>query len=221
MRASVRSAFLAYCDRFEGTVDTPYTDVKNLVTIARGNLIDQSQDPSATDPAAPALVLPFERMDGGGLASIDEIRAEWGRVKNGGFAHRGWKAAAAGASIFLPKEAIDSLDYAKLDTNDAILRGRFDGWEALPAAVQLAIHSMGWACGTYFRFPRFQGFVAARDWGTYGTVGGRKVPLTGAILECHLDETDNAGLVARNAAQVDLFAAVIDGCGDDEIPGWG
>lgn len=220
MRAPVERVFIPFTNPLEGCVLRMYTDGLNLVTVGRGNLIDGSAR-GGSDPAAPALPLPWTRLVDGGGATDDEIRAEWLRVKQGGFAHTGWRAAAAAAALTLSQQAVDDLTIGKLHSNDAELRGRFDGWETLPAAVQLAVHSMAWACGSGFRFPRFAAALAARDWGTYSVDdAGKTTPLSGCILECHLDETGNRGLVPRNAAQVELFAAVIDGCGVDEIPGW-
>ena len=108
----------------------------------------------------------------------------------------------------LTVQGVNDLTLAKLRANDAILSARFAGWETLPAAVQLAVHSMAWACGPAFRFPRFEAALAARDYAT-------------CAVECHLDTTGNPGLAPRNAAQVALFtAAALFVADPDTIPGW-
>ena len=51
MRAAVRTSFRAFNAKYEGTVNFMYVDVKNLVTIGVGNLID---------PISLAVNLPFK-----------------------------------------------------------------------------------------------------------------------------------------------------------------
>ena len=196
MRNAIREIFPRFTDRFEGTVPTLYTDVLNLVTVGRGNLVD---------PVELALPLPFQRIADGGQASGDEIRGEWTRVKRGGFARLGWRAAAKAATLALSPEAVDALTLAKLDANEAILAGRWDVWDSLPASAQLAVHSIAWACGPAFRFPRLEAALCVADWEACAT-------------ESHLDETGNPGLVPRNAAQRALFLAC--GTTDPDVVAW-
>lgn len=203
MKPAVETVFPAFTEAFEGCPRIPqgtpmYVDVLNLVTTGRGNLID---------PVEAALPLPWVRVSDGSPASADEVRAEWTRVKTGHFALVGWRAASRGATVVLTQEAVDDLTLAKLHSNDALLRGRFDGWEDLPADVQLAVHSVAWACGPAFRFPRLEAALNARDWATCAT-------------ECQMSETGNPGLIPRNRADKALFLSALAGGDPDVVNGW-
>jgi GH24 family phage-related lysozyme (muramidase) len=198
MKPAVEQVFPGFTGRFEGTVPTMYSDILNLVTVARGNMID---------PVEVALPLPFGVLaDGMRAATEDEIRTEWARVKYGGFSRLGWRAAAASAALALSPEAVDALTISKLRANDRFLSARFSRWEDHPASVQLGVHSMAWACGPAFRFPMFQSALYARDYAA-------------CAAQCHMDETGNPGLIPRNAANVALFLAAAAG-GDPDAIAW-
>jgi len=198
VRPSVRVTFPPFTARFEGTVLTMYADILGLVTIGRGNLID---------PESLAVALPFVRIVAGTPASSDEILAEWTRVKTGGFASAGWRAAARNATIMLTPESVDALTLDKLSANDARLAARLgsDAWEALPASAQLAIHSWAWAAGPAAVAPRLWAALAAGDWATCAD-------------EVHLADAGNPGLVPRNAANRALFLACA--ATDPDVVAW-
>lgn len=183
----VEAAFPSFTTRFEGSVNCMYLDVKGLVTIGVGCLID---------PVMQALGLPFLSKSTGARVSRDSIAAEWRAVKvNTYLASQGWRSAAAVTSLMLSPDSVDELLVARLRSNDAYLSNRFggsNGWEQLPADAQLAVHSMAWACGPAFHFPRFEAALLARDFET-------------CARECHLDDSHNAGLTPRNAANAQLF----------------
>lgn len=197
MRPSVRSAFPAFTERFEGRCPWMYLDTHAppLVTTAVGNLID---------PVSLALELPW--MSGDVVASTQLVLNEWQRVKSAtDWAQRGGGAFAPLTSIRLSESAIDALVLSRLDENEAILVGRVSGWKELPANAQLATHSMAWAMGPWFKFPKFEAALEAQDWGT-------------CSLECHMDDKGNRGLVARNLANAMLFSDV--GEDPEQIYGW-
>src|SRR5690242_21318627 len=79
MHPSVRSQFRAFNEPFEGSVPYMYLDIKGLVTVGVGNLID---------PVELATALPFRFKDKpgigtpGALASTNQIAAEWRKLKN-------------------------------------------------------------------------------------------------------------------------------------------
>lgn len=173
MKPSVRDAFIPFTEPHEGLVHSMYADVKSLVTTGIGNLIDS--------PAA-ALALPWMTRTGR-RASRDEVVAEWHRVKNGAcrswqlartlkclwpgrlcFAHQGWRAS--GAIVRLTHADAIDLVMSKLDSNDAQLRVRFPGFDCWPADAQLATHSMAWACGPSFRFPKLATALNDQDFET-------------------------------------------------------
>ncbi len=183
MRDSVRQAFVAFTAPLEGVVAHMYQDVKGLVTVGIGNLID---------PIQYALVLPFVHADGT-YATRDEIAAEWLRIKQApDLARLGHRAAKRIATLSLTDEGIELVVSRKLAQNDAHLRARFPEWEEWPADAQLATLSMAWACGPAFRFPMLEAALKARDFDL-------------AAQECTINEHGNPGIVPRNKANRMLY----------------
>ncbi len=201
MRDSVKAAFVAFTEAFEGSVATMYLDVKGLVTVAIGNLID---------PVGAALDMPFLHKDGS-LASRSEIGAEWRLMKtNRSLSILGWTAAAKIATLHLGPDGISAVVQKKLAANEAYLvemKGRFPDFSTWPADAQLAVLSMAWACGPAFQFPKFEACMHARDF-------------AGAATFCHMEDSHNAGLRPRNAADLVLLAnaaAVEAACADPAV----
>lgn len=201
MRSSVRDAFVAFTAPLEGVVPHMYLDVKGLVTVAIGILID---------PMGPALDMPFVRADGS-PATRQEIGAEWRKMKSTpALAKLGWQAAAKLASIHLTPEGVKSVVMGKLNNVESFLKQRFPDWEQWPADAQLGVLSVSWAAGPGFHFPHFEAALHAQEWET-------------CAVECHLDEKGNHGLVARNVANKNLFlnAARVKECGyADDLLVW-
>ncbi len=203
MRDAVRAIFYAFTAPMEGVVAHMYQDVKGLVTVAVGNLVD---------PVATAVHLPFRRADGT-LATRDEIVADWARVKNDPtLAKLGHRAAARVAQLRLDPDDIRLLVNSKMDANERFLIGRYPAWEEWPADAQLATLSMAWAMGPAFEtarrgFPRLGAALRAQDWLT-------------ASNECRMDETGNPGLKPRNAVNRVLYrnAAIVVASGFTEPP---
>jgi hypothetical protein len=205
MRESVADAFKDFSVRFEGEVPFMYLDIKGLVTIGVGNLID-----SVTD----AQQLPFFFKDEPDhFASSDEIAQDWHRVKDrqdlrlqGGM---GFKSVA---QLRISEETIDQLVRQTASSYEATLKAstpafaEFDHW---PADAQLGLLSMGWAMGPNFasgnRWPSFRAACTSKNWEQ-------------AAAQCHMDDSNNPGLRPRNAANAILFgnaARVADGTADD------
>jgi len=189
MRESVRIAFVTFTAQYEGIVPWMYQDVKGLVSTGIGNLID---------PVQAAVILPFVHEDGT-PAARDEIVAEWLRVKNQPPDAQGRTAAQRGhlyarqiTKLKLTPAGIQQVVENKLNQNDAFLRKRFLAFEQWPADAQLATHSMAWACGPAFRFPKLEAALRALDFHT-------------AARECRMDETGNPGLKPRNVANQQLY----------------
>ena len=183
MKASVESAFRAFSSKFEGAVNFMYLDVKGLVTTGIGNLID---------PGVAALGLPWIRPDGL-PASKMEIAIEWGLVKQRqDMKMHGGMAFKAVTKLRLSDEGVSQLLMGVLHRNNDAIVGRFPDFEDWPADAQLATHSMAWACGTGFRFPRLAAALLEADFRT-------------AAAECHMNETGNPGLAPRNVANKILY----------------
>lgn len=200
MRAAVREAWMAFSAPLEGSVLHLYADVKGLVTIGVGNLVD---------PVAAAVHLPLRRPDGT-MATRDEIVADWARVKNDPHAAtRGHRYAATITTLRLTHEDVGKLVMGKLDANDGALLRRFPDWESWLADAQLATHSMAWACGAAFRFPRLDDALRRKDYFI-------------AAAECSMVEEGNPGLKPRNMANRMLYrnAAMVQGEGLDAERLW-
>ena len=193
MYDSVRNIFQAVSTKFEGYVPNMYLDVKGLVTTGMGNLIDS---------VAAAQALPWYKPDGS-RASDAEVGAEWSLVKGmQNLKNIGGGTFGKYTTLRLHDDGIQQLINGKLDQNEAMLVKRFPGYTSWPADAQLALHSMAWAMGAGFNFPKFQ-----------AAVNGLVPDFRTAAVESHMNDVGNPGLVPRNAANVVLFnnaADVID-----------
>lgn len=202
MHQSVRAAFRAFTEPFEGRVPYPYLDVKGLVTVGTGNLID---------PSPAALGLPWQ-IDGR-PATRAEILADWTALKKQqGLARLHHKYAAPVTRIRLTPEAMDALLLARLDANEADLKRRhFPDFDSYPADAQLALLSIAWAVGSDWprKFPRTKLAVLARDWSMAATEGV-------------INSAGNPGVIPRNHANRLCFqnAARVDGKSDHTVLHW-
>ncbi len=191
MKDSVRAAFVTFSAPLEGVVPWLYLDVRGLVTIAIGVLVD---------PLPYALTLPLRRPDGS-LADRGEIEAEWRWVKqHPDLARLGHRAAERATTLRLDAAGVDEVVGTKLATIAAELLQRFDGFADWPADAQLATLSMAWACGPAFRFPRLEQALRDRDFDA-------------AARECTISEAGNPGVKPRNTANRLLYrnAAIVQG----------
>jgi len=195
MYDSVRAAFRGFNKPFEGVVYWMYLDVRGLVTIGVGNLID---------PVEVALALPFHSLAAPGTVAAEAlISEEWHRIKGDPtFAAKGYKACESIAQLRLDDTAVNSLVASRLAGNEALLKkkfafAQFDTW---PADAQLGLLSMAWALGSGgpLSFPHFSAACQKLDFAT-------------AAEECTISEQGNAGVAPRNRANRILFrnAAVI------------
>ena len=158
----------------EGTVNYMYLDVKGWVSTGVGNKIDQTAAPlSAPSPAERAASLQLANemnwhdKGTGAAASPNEVAADWDAVKARlDLASVGHRAFEPLTRLRLTEEEILRIVQRKVLQMEATLvsRPEFVGFAAWPANAQLATLSMAWAMGPMFRFPRFQGHVAAGNW---------------------------------------------------------
>src|SRR5689334_22442277 len=125
MHPSVRSQFRAFNEPFEGSIPYMYLDIKGLVTVGVGNLID---------PVGLATALPFRFKSTGGPATTEQITAEWQKLKNDtSLAKRGHLACKPITELELNDDAIDALIAERLAGNEAFLKKQsafsaFDSW---------------------------------------------------------------------------------------------
>lgn len=189
---SVRDYFPEFSKPLEGRIPYMYQDIKGLVTVAVGNLIDTPED---------AAALPFEHKDTRAPATKEEVVAEWNMIKQAsGLAQGGHRAAKTIHTLELSEAAMDDVVRRRFDVNETRLASFYPHWANWPADARLGAHSIAWA-GAYFpnKWPNFNAAADAGDWAA-------------ATGHSHLDETGNPGLKERNKANHQLFtnaAAVI------------
>jgi GH24 family phage-related lysozyme (muramidase) len=206
MHVSVKDRFKAFNEPLEGVVRYMYLDVKGLITIGVGNLID---------PLSTALGLPFRYKykpgikNAGQLASKADIEAEWKLIKGKqDLAQRGHRACEPLTKLELDDAAINTLINNRLLQNERFLKGQkvFKNFDQWPADAQLGLLSMAWAMGP--------GFSAT--WHRF-SVACEKMDFDGAAENCRISEAGNPGVVPRNKANKHLFqnaAAVVAGEAD-------
>lgn len=195
MFPSVQSAFRAFTTTFEGCVPYMYLDIKGLVTVAVGNLVDPIE-------LAQALPFRFKNKPGieapGSPATAAQIAAEWHILKdNTRLAAEGHKACEPITRLELSDDSINTLLLDRLARNESFLKRQqwfrdFDTW---PADAQLGLLSMAWAMGPAGpgQFPHFRAACQSLDFNT-------------AAAECKMNDAANPGLVPRNQANFTLFS---------------
>ncbi len=186
MHDSVRQIFPQFSQTFEGYVHWMYLDIKGLVTIGIGNLID---------PEELTTGLPFVDKTTGAPAGRAEILDEWRRLKaNLELAQRGHRACEAVTRLRLSDDAIANLVRKRLAGNEEVLKRSFPAWDDWPADGQLGVLSLAWAVGAAFspKWPKFTAACHRGDW-------------LGAAEHGRLREAGNPGVVPRNAANALLF----------------
>src|SRR5580704_10251571 len=112
MWPSVQAYFHAFTTQFEGCVPHMYLDIKGLVTVGVGNLVDPVE-------AAQALPFQFKNQPGiaapGSAATADQIAAEWTALKNNpSLASRGFTACEPVTQLELSENSIDTLVLTRL-----------------------------------------------------------------------------------------------------------
>jgi GH24 family phage-related lysozyme (muramidase) len=190
MQDSVAQAFFTFSTQFEGRVEYMYVDVKDLVTVGIGDLID---------PIGIALQLPFVFKTDQSPATPDDITADWNTVKTTpGLPQQGHLACAPLTKLMLTDDSINALVQQKATANESTLKQttEFSGYDLWPADAQLALLSMAWAMGPAFaqsgNWPSLRTDVAAADWQS-------------AANDAKMAEAANPGLIPRNVADAVLF----------------
>lgn len=193
IRPAVRAVFRAYSERLEGRTRHLYADVKGLVTVSVGCLVDPIQ-----------LALRLDWRIGDRAATQVEIRDDWQTVKALGANNRTAESQAELTSIRLTDSGVDSLLWSRLNANAEWLRkNRFLNFHEYSADAQLGILSTAWAIGCDFlntkpSRPDLVKAIMAGDW-------------LAANSHAKLVEAGNKGVVDRNRQQERCFsnAAVV------------
>jgi GH24 family phage-related lysozyme (muramidase) len=184
LSAEVLARWIAHTERYEGRIPWLYLDIKGLVTIGAGVLVD---------PVALALRLPLRHADGS-TATPAEIEAEWKAIKaRPTLAQQGAGAAGRIARLRLSGADLDALTWARLDSTVAALVRRWPELPTWPWQAQFAVCSWAWAVGAMAQgWPRFEAALHAQDWTT-------------AADECRIREAGNPGVAPRNVENRRLF----------------
>jgi GH24 family phage-related lysozyme (muramidase) len=195
MLPSVQSTFRVFNTTFEGCISYMYLDIKGLVTVAVGNLVDPVE-------LAQALPFRFKSKPGvaapGSPANPDQVASEWKTLKNNSsLAIKGHEACEPITQLELNDDSIDSLILDRLTRNESFLKRQqwFQGFDSWPADAQLGLLSMAWAMGPAGpgQFPHFR-------------TACQNLDFNAAAAECKMNEAGNAGLVPRNRANATLFS---------------
>jgi GH24 family phage-related lysozyme (muramidase) len=200
MYPSVRDAFYDFNHPFEGVVLWPYLDIKGLVTIGLGNLIDPVE--RALNPE-----LQFEYVgQPGSQANQEDIIDAWNTVKaQTNLKSKGYKAFEKLTNLRITEDSVRSLVDTQLLANEGVLKKTFSNFDNWPADAQLGLLSMAWALGAGFanQWPKFRTACQNEDWDT-------------AADECRISEVGNPGVKPRNNANQTLFsnAARVQELGD-------
>jgi hypothetical protein len=188
---AIRKDWIRYNARHEAIVWHYYLDVKGLVTVGVGNLVDPVEMAKQIRMVAP----------GGREATSLQIDTEWRNIKTDPRA-KDWRFATRLTALRLhPDELARLVDY-QLDRNDSYLAKRFPNFRSWPADAQFAIHSLSWAAGAGFRFPKLETALLAGDFLT-------------ASKEVDINEPGTAGRNADNRAL--LIAASTAPAGSREL----
>jgi GH24 family phage-related lysozyme (muramidase) len=198
VKPAVEAGFVGFSAPLEGVVRWMYLDVKGLVTVAIGNLID---------PVSMAFDVPFVWPDGR-AATRSEIQHEWLKVKRTTtLARSGYRAAERVSELRLTDDGVEALVSRVLHRFDAELVRRYPAFDSWPADAQMATLAMAWACGTGFgrTFKLLDAALKRGDWAT-------------ASQQCHINEIGNPGVIPRNKAMKQLyFLAAALPCDGDEL----
>jgi len=187
----VREQFLRFSIRYEGYIPWMYLDLKGLVTVGVGYLIDS---PRMKDPSALATNLPWYDKKGGAVTK-DRIQAEWWKVKRRtSLAKAGAAPAEALTDLRLSNKAVEQTTLSRLDTFYEDVLDYYPEMRSWPVPAQLGVMSMAWAMGPGFpkMYPNFSAHVRARSF-------------LEAAQECTIREAGNPGLIERNKKNRLLF----------------
>ena len=201
MHQSVIDIFPSFTNRFEGRVPWMYLDIKGLVTIGLGCLID---------PIGTAESLNFVERISKKPATKQAIINEWKSVKaRTDLARKGHRAARSVTALELPEHEIDRLARERLNRNADYLKKTFPDFGAWPADAQLATLSMAWAMGAGFSktFKLWTAAAKAHNW-------------IECANQCRINDKGNPGVTPRNKANFDLFKAASATKSPELVTGW-
>lgn len=210
MRQSVRDIFLEFSTRYTACVPWMYLDSQGMVRTAIH---------CSLEPIDNAFALPWVSKDDGRKSELNEVSADWVRVKKQrNLVHLGPNRARFIAQLELTKDGIELATNRQLDAylREIVTVFPTEAWESYPANVQLAIMSMVWMLGGTSQLgfnpsqPNLYHFVRAiheRAWAS-------------AAENCFLDETQDPKLKPRNWANRKLLSVAAKTEELEKVTGW-
>jgi hypothetical protein len=191
VRIAVRACFIQFVTRFQSLTPWMYLDRQGQVVVALDCLIE---------PIDCALSLDWIHRDGSGNVQVNEIGADWTRVKrNRILAHKGPGGAAPYTNILLSAKGLEEIVLGRLDAiEQMIARPQWRTWDQWPADVQLATLSMAWEEPNLPEvFPRLSKSLRNHNWSK-------------CVQQCCFSTARRPDLVPRNWAHRRLFAAAAE-----------
>ncbi len=197
MRRVVRDNFIPFVTRFEALTPWMHLDRQGQVVIGLG---------CSLEPLDRALSLDWQHRDGSGNVTVNEIGADWARIKrNRILAHKGPAGAAPYTNLLLSAKGLEDIVLGRLDAIEQIIaRPTWRTWDLWPADAQLATVSMLWIEPNLPDvFPRLTKSLRNHNWSK-------------AIQQCCFATVRRPDLVARNWAHRRLFSAAAELTSNDE-----
>jgi hypothetical protein len=187
MRAETRQEFIPFMSRHEPLVPWMYLNPQGQVVVGLSACL--------LEPIDRALQLPWQRRDLPGEVGMNEISADWVRVKkNRLLAHKGPGGSAPYTQLLLSQHGLEDLILGRMDAVELmVIRPSFRTWEQWPWQAQLAALSMGWLEPNLPEiFPKWSKAARNHNW---------KV----CAQQCSFATANRPELVARNWAHRKLF----------------
>lgn len=202
MHQSVKNALHDFLKKYEGKVNFMYLDVKGLVTIGVGHLID---------PVNQASKLEFRTKGGTGPVSAGEVTAEWNTVKaRKDLIPKGGEAFGAITRLELSDNGIKAMVISHangietyIKTNPAAKKfySNFDNW---PADAQLAFMGVAWGGIPIpqFGWHKFPEACRLEDWDSAAVECKISSPIASGRNEAHRTMFLNAAAVKSNGDSI-------------------
>ncbi len=165
MYPSAKDQILDHLSIFEGVVPYMYLDVRGLVTVGVGNLLD----PLSTY----GKKVRFYRLSDRGFATEAEVKAEFAFVKSkvvpgGNTPQSGWARYTAFESVTKLRVYPEDIQAAVLTSVASqekwIVSQLGRDYDTLPADVQVVLIQMGYAGSLKARMPQLAPFLKKRDY---------------------------------------------------------
>lgn len=202
MHASAKNALYDFLKQYEGKVNFMYLDVKGLVTVGVGHLID---------PIHQALKLEFRKKGGNSPVSAGEVQAEWQYVKSRkDLMMKGGEAYGAITTLELSDNGIKAMvqshaagieNYIKTNPAASKFYGDFDKW---PADAQLGFMGVAWGGIPIpqFGWHKFPEACRVQDWDKAAAECKITSPIAAGRNEAHKTMFLNAAAVKWNGDSI-------------------